>query len=250
MPAVESAVTSDQRRQQLADNLVSVRQRIAAACAAASRPAESVQLIAVTKFFPASDALALFQLGVDDFGESRDQEASVKVSAVAAQIAGLGSSTSSKRPRWHFVGRLQTNKARSVSRYADVVHSVDRPDLVRALADGVERAARDELTVLLQLSLDGDTARAGARADAVLALAAQVASTQRLRLGGVMAVAPLDADPDAAFQEVAQVSARLRVEYPSADIVSAGMSADLEAAVVHGATHVRIGTALLGRRVT
>jgi pyridoxal phosphate enzyme (YggS family) len=246
-PTAESALASDQRRQQLADNLVGVRQRIAAACAASSRPAQSVQLIAVTKFFPASDALALFQLGVADLGESRDQEASAKVAAVAEQIARSGSSTG---PRWHFVGQLQTNKARSVSRYADVVHSVDRPDLIKALADGMQRAARDELTVLLQLSLDGNTSRAGARADVVLSLAEQVVSTPRLRLGGVMAVAPLDADPDVAFGQVAEISARLRVEHPSADMVSAGMSGDLEAAVAHGATHVRIGTALLGRRVT
>jgi pyridoxal phosphate enzyme (YggS family) len=232
------------RRAQLAASLGEVRERITHACAAAGREPSAVTLVAVTKTYPASDVELLAGLGVTDVGENKDQEAAAKAAAVKADV------------RWHFVGRLQRNKARSVVTYADVVESVDSVRLVRALAGAVERHRDTTLDVLVQVSLDGDSARGGAVADASEAerdlwhVADAVAGADGLRLGGVMAVAPPGWDPDLAFEKLATLSARLAADHPGATAVSAGMSGDLEQAVRHGATHVRIGTSLLGMRKT
>lgn len=223
------------RRAELLSSLGDFRARLHDACAVAGRGTREITVIAVTKLFPLADARTLLELGVADLGESRDQEARAKAAALPAA-------------RWHFVGRLQTNKARSVASYANAVHSVDRPDLVRALADGVLRAARPALPVFVQVSLDGDPARGGTEPGGVLALAEQVSASEQLSLAGVMAVAPLGEDPATAFARLASVSADLRAQFPQAGAISAGMSADLEAAVAAGATHVRVGTALLGPR--
>ena len=222
------------RPAELAAALAALEQRLQAACEAAGRPRADVRLVAVTKTHPAADVEVLRDLGVADFGENRDQEAREK----AAAVAGV---------RWHFVGAVQTNKARSVATYADVVHSVDRPALVQALSRGAERAGR-VLDVLLQVSLDGDPSRGGTSPADIPALAEQVADADALRLAGVMAIAPLDADPARAFAQLAEVSARLRDDHPDARAISAGMTGDLEQAISAGATHVRVGTALLGRR--
>ena len=222
------------RREQLAASLAAVEQRLVAACAAAGRPRGDVLLVAITKTRPASDVELLRDLGVLDVGENRDQEAREK----AAAVPGV---------RWHFVGGLQTNKARSVASYASVVHSVDRTALVDALSAGALRAVR-ELDVLLQVSLDGDPSRGGALPDDLPALADVTAGAPGLRLAGVMAVAPLGADPARAFAALAEVSDRLRESHPGATAISAGMSGDLEQAIAAGATHVRVGTALLGER--
>jgi PLP dependent protein len=225
------------RREELAENLTATRARIASACAAAGRAPEDVVLVAVTKTWPAADVRLLADLGVRDVGENRDQEASQK----HADCVDLAL-------RWHFVGQLQRNKTRSVAGYADVVHSVDRLALVAALGHAAE-AARRSVVALVQVSLDANpTGRGGVGPDDVLGLADTVATTPGLVLGGVMAVAPLGGDPDAAFARLADVAAVLRGSHPDAAIVSAGMTADLEAAIRHGATHVRVGTALLGRR--
>ncbi len=228
------------RLDELREGLAAVEQRIEAACTAAGRARSSVTLVVVTKTFPASDVRLLAGLGVGDVGESRDQEAAPK----AAELPDVPL-------RWHFVGRLQSNKARSVASYAAVVHSVDRAGLVAALATGAERAGRD-VGVLIQVSLDGDPARGGVPVDAgpepLLRLADEVAGSRALRLLGVMAVAPLGADPRAAFDRLLLASARLRDEHPAATFVSAGMSGDLEAAVAAGATHLRVGSAILGSR--
>jgi len=222
------------RREELVASLAAVRGRLADACAAAGRRPDEVTLVAVTKTRPVEDVALLAELGVRDVAESKDQEAAPK----AAALPGL---------TWHFVGRLQRNKARSVAAYASVVHSVDRAPLVDALADGAARAGRD-LDVLLQVSLDGDPERGGVLPADLLPLAERVASAGPLRLRGVMAVAPQGADPGASFAELQALAERLRAEHPSASWVSAGMSGDLEAAVAHGSTHVRVGTALLGQR--
>lgn len=224
------------RAGELAAGLAAVESRLVAACAAAGRSRTEVTLIAVGKTRPAADLRDLAGLGVRDFAENRDQEARSKM----AELADLDL-------RWHFVGRLQTNKCRSVATYADLVHSVDRRELVPALGRGAGRAGR-RLEVLLQVSLDDDRARGGAPAAAVPGLADAMAAEEHLRLGGVMAVAPVSADPLAAFERLAAVAARLRAAHPGATAVSAGMSADLEAAIAAGATHVRIGTALFGGR--
>jgi len=232
------------RRAELRDNLTAVRARISAACAAVGRSPDEVTLIAVTKFHPATDAVLLAELGVRDLGENRDQEASAKAADVAQLLAGRDVSV----PRWHFIGQLQTNKAKSVVRYADVVHSVDRPELVRALSRAVENAGRDPLEVLIQVSFDADPHRGGGTADQLLELADTIVSEPTLRLRGLMAVPPIEADPDVAFARLAELSAQLVARHGQADLISAGMTQDLEQAVKHGATHVRIGTALLGRR--
>jgi hypothetical protein len=233
---------SQERRAVIGQNLVTVRRRIAAAAEAAGRAPTEITLIAVTKLFPASDAALLAELGVADLGENRDQEAAGKAAEVAVLTAAP--------VRWHFVGQLQTNKARSAARYADLVHSVDRPALVSALATGIARAGRGDavLDVLVQVSIDADLDRGGVAPSGVIDLAATVDAAAGLRLRGVMAVAPLGMDPDDAFGALAGISADLRSRFAGAELISAGMSDDLEAAIRHGATHVRIGTALLGRR--
>jgi pyridoxal phosphate enzyme (YggS family) len=226
------------RREELATRLAGVRERIRAACEAAGRSDEP-QLIVVTKFHPASDVRLLAALGVTDVGENRDQEASAK----AAELADLGL-------RWHFIGQLQTNKAKSVVHYADAVHSVDRPQLVAALSKAVGAAGReDQLACLIQVNLDpAASGRGGALPADVPELAARIDGAPGLRLAGVMAVAPLGADPAEAFARLADVAARVRERFPEATMVSAGMSQDLEAAVAAGATHLRIGTDVLGPR--
>jgi len=243
------AVGDDARRSELRTRLADVRARIADAAAAAGRDPGEVSLVAVTKTYPAADAVILARLGAPDLGESRDQEASAKVGEVARLLAA---ERDPPEVRWHFVGRLQSRKARSVAAYAAAVHSVDRLDLVPRLdaAVGSERARAERplLDVFVQVSLDADPDRGGAPAPDVAGIADAVARCAHLRLRGVMAVAPLGADPERAFERLAEVSLRLRAEHPEAVMISAGMSGDLEAAVAHGATHVRVGSALLGRR--
>lgn len=234
------------RRSELVTSLGAVRSRIAEVCAACGRSAREVTLVAVTKTYPASDVVTLARLGVRDVGENRDQEAAAKVAEVVALLAEPGEQPAP--PQWHFLGRIQSRKCRSIARYAHAVHSLDRPELAARLADAAAELGRAPIQVFVQLSLDGDPARGGVLARDLTAVADAVASRAELSLCGVMAVAPLGADPDHVFAEVQQVSARLREQHPGADSISAGMSADLDAALRHGATHVRIGTALLGRR--
>ncbi|MFG1846151.1 YggS family pyridoxal phosphate-dependent enzyme [Micromonospora carbonacea] len=235
------------RRAELAAGLARVRSRIAAACAAAGRADSEVTMVAVTKTYPASDVLALAGLGVVDMGENRDQEAAGK----AAEVAAAGAT-----PRWHFIGQLQRNKCRSVVRYADVVQSVDSVRLARAL-DVAALAGRDRpVDVLVQVSIDADPSRGGALPgsadpDAGLGPVADVvAGAAGLRLAGLMAVAPLGWEPQRAFARLAEVAEAFRAAHPEAVALSAGMSGDLEAAIRHGATHVRVGSALLGMRST
>jgi PLP dependent protein len=233
----EGLVAGGSRREELESRLVEVRERVGAACEEAGRDPSEVTVVAITKTFPSSDVRLLWRLGVLDVGENRDQEAAPKA-AECAGLAGL---------RWHFVGQLQTNKAASVARYASVVHSVDRLRLARALGKQA-RAAGRVLTCLVQVSLDGDPQRGGARPADVPAVAAAVAAEDGLVLGGIMAVAPLGIPPAVAFAPLPAISAAVREIRPGAAMISAGMSADLEAAIAAGATHLRIGTALLGGR--
>ena len=209
---------------------------MAKACEAAGRDVSELTLIAVTKTRPASDVRLLSELGVADVGENRDAEAAPK----AAECAGLNLT-------WHFVGQLQTNKAASVVRYASVVHSVDRLRLVRALGRAA-RGAERVVECLVEVSLDGDPARGGAAAGDVPALAEALAAEEGLVLSGVMAIAPLSMAPADAFARLLASAAAVRAVRAGATVISAGMSGDLEAAVEAGATHLRIGTALLGDR--
>ena len=233
----------DPRLLEIRERLAVVRRRIAAATEAAGRQDNPPELIVVTKFHPADDVRRLAALGVTDVAENRDQEASEK----AATLSEL-------RLRWHFVGQLQSNKAKSVVRYAHAVHSVDRPQLAAALAKAVaaeqERTGRGPLECFIQVSLDEDAGShwGGAARLEVPALADQVAGSSGLVLAGLMAVAPLGSDPDAAFGKLAEISAQLLRDHPSASGISAGMSQDLESAVRAGATHLRIGSDILGSR--
>jgi len=244
-----------ERLAELTANLAAVRASIAAACAAAGRNSAEVQLIAVTKTFPVPDILLLHQLGVADIGENKDQEAAPKVAACAA--AGI-------HPRWHFVGQLQVNKAASVASYAYMVHSVDRMRLIDALSRRAVTAGRHEqgreLHCLIQVSLDpgrglagghgldAGLGRGGAEPGQVLDLAAAIAERDGLALAGVMAVAPLGQPARPAYARLREIAEMVRSAHPSAQVISAGMSGDLGDAIAEGATHVRIGTALLGGR--
>ena len=226
------------RREELSDGLAQVRGRIERACADAGRDASEVTLVAVTKFFPASDVRLLADLGVADVGENRHQEAEAK----AAECADLDL-------RWHYIGGLQSNKAGAVARYADVVESLDRTKLVGRLDRGAQERGRP-VDVLLQVSLDppGAEHRAGADPDDLATLADAVAAAEHLRLRGLMAVAPLGEEPASAFARLAEVRSTFLTDPPSAGVLSAGMSGDLEAAIAVGATHVRVGSAILGSR--
>lgn len=225
------------RAQEITQRLSAVHERIDRACREAGRDPREVTLVVVTKTYPAEDVRLLADLGVLDVGENRDQEASAK--ARACEELSL---------RWHFVGQLQTNKARSVVRYAACVHSVDRP----SLADALGRAASARATpldCLIQVSLDGDTSRGGARIEELDATAEAISRQQALRLRGIMAVAPRGVDPRRAFAVLPGLLEGLNRRHSRADVLSAGMSGDLEAAILSGATHLRVGTAVLGQRV-
>ncbi|MGI9004143.1 MAG: YggS family pyridoxal phosphate-dependent enzyme [Pseudonocardia sp.] len=237
------------RARELARRLDAVRARISAACLAAGRAPDEVALLAVTKTVPAADVAILLDLGLTGFGENRVQEAAAKVTEVTRLRPDAA-------PRWHLVGGLQRNKARAVVRWADRVESVDSTRLADALDQAVRRVQDTggrvgPLPVLVQYSVDGDPTRGGVPRTGLAALAEHVAGCAGLHLAGLMAVAPLGADPDAAFADVAAAAAGLRAQHPQARTVSAGMSGDLEAAVRHGSDEVRVGTALVGeRRIT
>ena len=227
---------ASERRAELEHNLEAVRSRIDDACRRAGRAPQDVTLIVVTKTYPASDVALLAELGVREVGENRHPEAGDKATEVSAPL------------RWHFVGGLQTNKAGAVARYADVVQSVDRAKLARSLSRGAEAAGR-EVECLVQVDFDGsDEGRAGVLVDDAAALADLVAGLPGLRLGGLMTVAPLGADPRATFDALGSLSATIRQAHPDATTISAGMSEDFEDAVAAGATHLRIGRAVLGER--
>jgi pyridoxal phosphate enzyme (YggS family) len=226
------------RHEEIAAGLARVRERIATACAESGRAAEEVELVVVTKFFPADDVRILAELGVRHVGENRHQEAQAK----AADCADLSLV-------WHFIGGLQSNKAAAVAAYADVVESVDRRKLVAPLSKGAHQRGRP-VEVLLQVSLDppGREGRAGAEPAGLADLATAVDEAAMLELAGLMAVAPLGEDPATAFARLAVVREQLLEDHPAARVLSAGMSADLEHAVRAGATHVRVGSAVLGSR--
>jgi pyridoxal phosphate enzyme (YggS family) len=233
----------DPRLEELRGNLAAVNARIERGCDAAGRDPGEITLVVVTKYFPVSDVLMLHRLGVRHFGENRDQEAGEKFHVVRRALAAAGETDLTL----HFIGQLQSNKAGHVAGYADVVQSVDRIKLVTGLAKGAHAADRT-VQVMLQVSLDADTARGGVLPEHVDELADAVAAQGQLSLKGVMAVAPLRADPDECFARLREVADGIRGRHAGAEWISAGMSGDLEAGLRHGATHLRVGTAILGSR--
>jgi len=234
------------RQNELAANLADLRSRIARVAGDCGRDPAEITLVVVTKTWPADDIRRLARLGVTDVAENRDQEARAKHDA----CADLGL-------RWHFIGGLQRNKCASVARYADLVHSVDRLELVGALDQAAARASR-ALDVLIQVNLDPEldpeldpTAhphRSGVSTAGLPELADRLASARHLRVAGVMGVAPLAGDARAAFARLRRLSSQVRAIWSGATVISAGMSGDWPEAVAEGATHLRLGSAVLGAR--
>jgi len=224
------------RMTELSLSLADVRARVLEATAKASRKPEEVTLIAVTKTYPSSDVEILHQLGVTDFGENRSAEGLEKSSNVSAH--------------WHFQGQIQSNKIAAISSWAQTVHSLDDLSHVAKFDRAVGEIPGKRLNVFVQSSLDGDTSRAGVRGDDLLALGQAISSTRHLDLAGIMVVPPVHAEPEKAFSEVALLSQRFCLEFPSAQSLSAGMSGDYEIAIAHGATHIRVGSQILGPRAT
>lgn len=233
------------RRAELAANLTAVRERIAEAVVAAARDDE-VRLIVVTKTFPSGDVDLLADLGVTDVAENRDQEARLKHEECGPTARAL---------TWHMIGQVQRNKVNHVARWADQVDSLDRMSLVTALGRAAESAGRT-LGVLVQVNLDPEpvAGRGGAVPVDLPALADAVAREPGLRLDGLMGVAPHPAGGSVhdtagpAFRRLQALSEQLRRDHPEASVISAGMSGDLEEAVAHGTTQVRVGGAILGAR--
>ena len=226
------------RLKDIQSNLEKINSRIAEACSRSKRNISEITLIAVTKTYPASDVDLLKQLGIENVGENKDQEASGKISQVKEKFS------------WHFIGQLQSNKAKSVVTYAELVHSVDRLSLAKELQKSASAIAKKQ-KVLIQVDLDQsgpDPSRGGVWPADLAALAQFISQSENLELTGLMSVAPLGENPSEAFERLAQIRSDFLKNYPNAVILSAGMSEDLEAAIEHGATHLRIGSALLGER--
>ncbi len=224
------------RTAQLSLSLADVNSRIIEATRKASRNAEEVTLIAVTKTYPVSDVEILHRLGVSNFGENRSAEGVEKSALVKAH--------------WHFQGQIQSNKIAAISSWAQTVHSLDDLSHVAKFDRAVGEISGKRLNIFIQVSLDGDTSRAGVNGEELLALAHAVVASQHLDLVGLMVVPPVQAEPAKAFAEVAEIASRFRQEFPMAQSLSAGMSGDYEIAIAHGATHIRVGSQILGTRAT
>jgi pyridoxal phosphate enzyme (YggS family) len=212
------------RKEEIAHNLETVRANIATVAA------HPVTLIAVTKTFPTSDVQILKELGVEDFGENRDSEGTEKSAAVPGN--------------WHFQGQIQSNKLKSITSWASVIHSLDDPRHFEI----IEKVASHPLHIFLQVSLDGAHNRGGAGVDQLYRLAELVSESKVHTLVGLMSVPPVEMDPDNAYSQLAAIRNEFLLRFPKADSLSAGMSGDYQSAISHGATHVRVGSSILGSR--
>ena len=212
------------RREELSQNLELVRSKIAKVAD------HEVTLIAVTKTFPVSDAEILHELGVRDFGENRDAEGAEK----AAIVSGT----------WHFQGQIQSNKLKSITSWASVIHSLDDPRHFEI----IEKVAPHPLQIFLQVSLDGAHHRGGAGLEELYSLASLVEKSPTHTLAGLMSVPPVEMDPNQGFAQLAVIHKEFMELFPGATSLSAGMSGDYETAISHGATHVRVGSSILGSR--
>lgn len=225
----------------VAERLAGIQGRIDSKLLQLGRSKQDVTLVVVTKNHPVDLALELYNLGCRDFGENRDQEAGPKATQLSEILQG------SDLPNWHFIGQLQSNKAKRVCEYADTVHSVDRESLLDALIKATEQRSKP-LDVFLQVNLTDDPNRGGISADRLEDFAEQVLHANGMRLMGVMAVASLEGQERRDFELVQALSERIRALDANAKYVSAGMSGDFELALEYGATHLRIGTAITGNR--
>ena len=220
------------RYDEIAHNLERVRNQIKIAAESSNRTYDDITLIAVTKTFPVSDVHILASLDVHHYGENRDSDASPKAAAVPGT--------------WHFQGQIQSNKLKSIASWANVIHSLDEIRHIQAL----DKVAIHRIGVFLQVSLDGAQGRGGAATADLSALADSVMNSTHLDLMGLMAVAPLDESSDQAFEKLATIHDGFKASYPMATSLSAGMSNDFESAISHGATHIRVGSSILGSRPT
>lgn len=218
---------------ELATNLQMVQKRMAAACKLANREPSSVTLIAVTKTYPVSDVQTLQKLGVLNFGENRDDEGAQKSQLVTAH--------------WHFQGQVQSKKLRSIASWAKTIHSIDSLEHLEKLSRTLQDSGK-VVEVFLQLSLDGDPSRGGAEINELLALAAATSVMREIKLAGLMCVPPAQWEHERAFSEIAQKAAVFAREFPESAAISAGMSGDFETAIKYGATHIRVGSQILGSR--
>jgi pyridoxal phosphate enzyme (YggS family) len=218
------------RRSEITSNLQTVRDEISKAVASAGRSLDEITLIAVTKTFPASDVEILKDLGVTDFGENRDADAAPKAAAVAGT--------------WHFQGQIQSNKLKSITSWANVIHSLDE---IRHF-EVIEKSAPHPLEIFCQVSLDGSEGRGGVSEQKLYELAQAIEKSATHTLQGLMAVAPLGVDPSAAFSKLSAIHKAFMADFPKANKLSAGMSGDYKEAIAHGATHIRIGSSILGSR--
>ena len=217
------------RKAEIARNLQEVKERIIGAAKSVNRDPNEIELIVVTKTFPISDIEILCELGETNFGENRDQEAGPKAEIISAT--------------WHFQGQIQSNKIKSICQWADVIHSISSEKEILKFAQS-ERKHQ----LFLQVSLDGQEGRGGASPAELSQLADLVNESNNLDLLGLMAVAPLGVEPDKAFADLAQINQGFVGQYPNSKFLSAGMSGDFEAAIKYGATHIRVGSSILGSR--
>ncbi len=224
------------RKEELSRSLSDVQARIHDATARVLRKTEEITLVAVTKTYPVSDVEILRQLGVTNFGENRSAEGLEKSALVSAH--------------WHFQGQIQSNKIAAISSWAHTVHSLGDLSHVAKFDRAVGEIPEKRLNIFIQISLDGDSTRAGVRGDDLIAMGQAISSAKNLDLVGLMVVPPVQADPEKAFSEVAELAQRFRQEFPMAESLSAGMSGDYEIAIAHGATHIRVGSQILGPRAT
>ena len=222
------------RKDQILSNLESVKEKISAAAQEAGRAPSEITLIAVTKTFPVSDLEILYELGVRNFGENRDQEAAPKVGVLPADFT------------WHFQGGIQSNKLKSISNWASVIHSVDKFKYAQMISQFSVGKTKE---IFIQVSLDTlPQSREGVDPADLMQLAEQIMSLPNLEVKGLMAVAPLDQPTEQAFVRLQQIQQKFIQLYPAASSLSSGMSGDYELAISLGATHVRIGSSILGNR--
>lgn len=217
------------RKAEIAANLREFRERMVSAATSVDRDPSAIELIVVTKTFPVSDIEILLDLGELNFGENRDQEAAPKAAEIQAT--------------WHFQGQIQSNKIKSICQWADVIHSISSSKEILKFAQSLRKHQ-----VFLQVSLDGEVGRGGALPADLAQLAELVNESNNLELLGLMAVAPLGQEPEKAFADLAHINQTFVGQFPNSRFLSAGMSGDFEAAIKFGATHIRVGSSILGSR--
>jgi pyridoxal phosphate enzyme (YggS family) len=221
------------RADQITESLGSVEARISAAAESAGRKRSDITLIAVTKTYPVSDATILQSLGVNNFGENRSEEGAEK----SSQVSGT----------WHFQGQVQSRKLRDIAGWATFIHSIDSPAHAEKLSRICTELGKD-ISIFLQLSLDGVPERGGVVAAEIFALAEKVSDLPSIKLAGLMCVPPVSFEHQRAFSDIADIHQRFIATFPKALFLSAGMSSDFEVAIAHGATHLRVGSQILGSR--